>query len=63
MTTTQVVKRSVTNNTLSEDYPHLDDHTRQTTGFELIDTKVESINLSKKSNTHSPTPVNQYKSI
>ena len=31
MTTPQVVKTSVTNNSLSEDYPHSDDHTRQTT--------------------------------
>ena len=31
MTTTQVVKTSVINNSLSEDYSHLDDHTRQTT--------------------------------
>ena len=29
MTTTQVVKTSVTNNSLSEDYPHLDDHAKQ----------------------------------
>ena len=31
MATTEVVDTSVTNNTLSEDYPHPDDHTRQTT--------------------------------
>ena len=31
MTTAQVVETSVTNNSLSKDYPHLDDHTRQTT--------------------------------
>ena len=31
MTTTQAVKTSVTNNSLSEDYFHPDDHTRQTT--------------------------------
>ena len=31
MTTTQVVKTSVINNSLSEDYSHQDDHTRQTT--------------------------------
>ena len=30
MTTAQVVERSVTNNSLSEDYPHLDDHAKQT---------------------------------
>ena len=30
MTTTQVVKTSVTNSSLSEDYSHLDDHTRHT---------------------------------
>ena len=39
MTTTQVVKTSVINNSLSEDYPHLDDHTRQTTdtpGFQPL---------------------------
>ena len=30
-TIAQVVKTSVTNNSLSEDYPHLDNHTRQTT--------------------------------
>ena len=31
MTTAQVVERSVTNKSLSKDYPHPDDHTRQTT--------------------------------
>ena len=31
MTTAQVVKTSVTNNSLSEDYSHPDDHTIQTT--------------------------------
>ena len=31
MTTTQVVKTSFTNNSLSEDYSHLDNHIRQTT--------------------------------
>ena len=31
MTTTQVVEMSVTNNSLSKDYPHLDNHTRQIT--------------------------------
>ena len=31
MTTAQVVEASVTNNSLSEDYSHPDDHTRQTT--------------------------------
>ena len=31
MTTAQVVETSVTNNSLSEDYSHPDDHTRQTT--------------------------------
>ena len=30
MTTTQMVRTSVTNNSLSKDYPHPDDHTRQT---------------------------------
>ena len=30
MTTAQVVETSVTNNSLSEDYSHPDDHTRQT---------------------------------
>ena len=30
MTTTQVVKTSVTNNSLSKDYPHPDDHAKQT---------------------------------
>ena len=38
MTTAQVVETSVTNNSLSEDYSHPDDHTRQTTdtpGFHL----------------------------
>ena len=30
-TIAQVVETSVTNNSLSEDYSHLDDHTRQTT--------------------------------
>ena len=29
MTTAQVVKTSVTNNSLSKDYPHPDDHTKQ----------------------------------
>ena len=29
MTTTQVVEMSVTNNSFSEDYSHLDDYTRQ----------------------------------
>ena len=29
MTTTQVVETSVTNNSLSKDYPHPDDHTKQ----------------------------------
>ena len=39
MTTAQVVKMSVTNNSLSEDYSHPDAHTRQTTdtpGFKLF---------------------------
>ena len=40
MTTAQVVEMSVcTNSSLSEDYSHLDDHTRQTTdtpGFEPL---------------------------
>ena len=31
MTTARVVEMSVTNDSLSEDYPHLDNHTRQTT--------------------------------
>ena len=31
MTAAQVVKASVTNNSLSNDYSHPDDHTRQTT--------------------------------
>ena len=31
MTSTQVVKMPVTNNSLSEDYSHPDDHTRQIT--------------------------------
>ena len=31
MTTAQIVEMSVTNNSLSKDYPHPDDHTRQTT--------------------------------
>ena len=31
MTTAQVVETSVTNNSLSEDHPHPDDHARQTT--------------------------------
>ena len=31
MTTTQVVKTSVTNNSLSKDYPHPDDHAKQIT--------------------------------
>ena len=31
MTTAQVVEMSVTNNSLSKDYPHPDNHTRQTT--------------------------------
>ena len=30
MTTAQVVEMSVTNNSLSNDYPHPDNHTRQT---------------------------------
>ena len=30
MTTALVDETSVTNNSLSQDYPHLDDHTRQT---------------------------------
>ena len=30
MTTAQVVETSVTNNSLSEDYPHMDDHAKQT---------------------------------
>ena len=38
-TTTQAVKTSVTNNRISEDYFHPDDHTRQTT---------ESFYVSKK---------------
>ena len=29
MTTAQVVETSVTNNSLSKDYPHLDDHAKQ----------------------------------
>ena len=29
MTTTQVVEMSVTNNSLSKDYSHLDDHAKQ----------------------------------
>ena len=29
MTTAQVVETSVTNSSLSKDYPHLDDHTKQ----------------------------------
>ena len=29
MTTAQLIKTTVTNNSLSEDYPHPDDHTRQ----------------------------------
>ena len=34
MTTAQVVETSVTNNSLSKDYPHLDDHAKQDTpGF------------------------------
>ena len=31
MTTTQVVEASVTYNSLSEDFSHLDNHTRETT--------------------------------
>ena len=31
MTTAQVVERSVTNISLAKDYPHTDDHARQTT--------------------------------
>ena len=31
MTTAEVVETSVTNNSLSEDYPHLDDHAKQIT--------------------------------
>ena len=31
MTTAQVVETSVTNNSLSKDYPHLDDHVKQIT--------------------------------
>ena len=31
LTTAQLFETSVTNNSISEDYPHLDDHTRQTT--------------------------------
>ena len=31
MTTAQVVETPVTNNSLSEDYSHPDDHTKQTT--------------------------------
>ena len=33
MTTAQVVETSVTNNSLSKDYPHPDDHTRQILNF------------------------------
>ena len=33
MTTAQVVETSVTNNSLSGDYSHLDDHTRQITNY------------------------------
>ena len=42
MTTAQVVETSVTNNSLSKDYPHLDDNARQTTdtpGFKLLTMK------------------------
>ena len=42
MTTAQVIETSVTNNSLSEDYSHPDDHTRQTTNLSLT-AKVEFI--------------------
>ena len=39
MTTTQVVETSVTNNSLSKDYPHLDDHTKQIIAFYVTNVK------------------------
>ena len=46
MTTAQVVETSVTNNSLSEDYSHPDDHTRQTTetpGFKQFTMKIDQL--------------------
>ena len=43
MTTVQLVELSVTNNSLSEEYSHPDDHTRQTTdtpGFKPFTTFI-----------------------
>ena len=36
MTTAQVVETSVTNNSLSQDYPHLDDHAKQITDTPVL---------------------------
>ena len=58
MTTAQVVKTPVTNNSLSKDYPHPDDHSRHTTAtpgfkpftnptsFELLNQVIRKINLA-----------------
>ena len=40
MTTAQVVETSVTNNSLSKDYPYLDDHTKQMR-VDLIVTRID----------------------
>ena len=43
MTTDQVVEMLVTNNSLSKDYPHLDNHTKQITdtpGFKPFTKKI-----------------------
>ena len=39
MTTAQVVETLVTNNSLSKDYPHLDDHTQQIIAFDVTNVK------------------------
>ena len=49
MTTTQVVETSVTNNSLSKDYPHSDDHAKPITdipGFKPFTKQEKSVSFS-----------------